>query len=59
MPQSEWAGAIERPSPPFPGTPYVLQEFHKGRLYEVDYFDPMTGEMDDVRDAPGSRPIIS
>ena len=25
--------------------PYILQEFHKGRLYELDYFDPVTGEM--------------
>ena len=23
----------------FPSTPYVLQEFHKGRQYELGYFD--------------------
>ena len=45
MPQSEWAGAIENALAAFPRTPYILQEFHKGRLYELDYFDPVTGEM--------------
>ncbi len=45
MPQGEWAGAIDRALAAFPQTPYILQEFHKGRLYELDYFDPVTGEM--------------
>ncbi len=45
MPQSEWAGAIDKALASFPQTPYILQEFHKGRLYELDYFDPVTGEM--------------
>ena len=45
MPQGEWAGAIDRALAAFPQTPYILQEFHKGRLYELDYFDPATGEM--------------
>jgi hypothetical protein len=45
MPQSEWAGAIDKALDAFPRTPHILQEFHKGRLYELDYFDPMTGEM--------------
>jgi hypothetical protein len=45
MPQSEWAGAIDKALAAFPRTPYILQEFHKGRLYELDYFDPVTGEM--------------
>ena len=45
MPQSEWAGAIDKALSAFPRTPHILQEFHKGRLYELDYFDPMTGEM--------------
>jgi len=45
MPQSEWAGAIDKALAAFPRTPYILQEFHKGCLYELDYFDPMTGEM--------------
>src|SRR5881396_2337285 len=45
MPQGEWAGAIDKALDAFPRTPYILQEFHKGRLYELDYFDPVTGEM--------------
>ncbi len=45
MPQSEWAGAIDKALASFPQTPYILQEFHKGRLYELDYFDPVGGEM--------------
>lgn len=45
MPQSEWAGAIDKALAAFPRTPYILQEFHKGRLHELDYFDPVTGEM--------------
>ena len=45
MPQGEWAGAIDKALAAFPHTPYILQEFHKGRLYDLDYFDPVTGEM--------------
>ena len=45
MPQSEWADAIEKALTSFPQTPYILQEFHKGRLYELDYFDPLSGRM--------------
>jgi hypothetical protein len=45
MPQNEWASAIGKALAAFPQTPYILQEFHKGRLYELDYFDPVTGEM--------------
>ena len=45
MPQNEWAGAIDKALASFPHTPYILQEFHKGRLYELDYFDPVRGEM--------------
>lgn len=45
MPQSEWAEAIDKALAAFPRTPYILQEFHKGRLYELDYFDPVSGEM--------------
>lgn len=45
MPQHEWTGALDKALASFPQTPYILQEFHKGRLYELDYFDPATGEM--------------
>jgi hypothetical protein len=37
MPQAEWAGAIQKALASFPTTPYILQEFHKGRLFEMDY----------------------
>jgi hypothetical protein len=45
LPQNEWAAAINSALAAFPHTPYVLQEFHKGRQYQLDYFDPVTGEM--------------
>ncbi len=45
LPQNEWAAAINSALTAFPQTPYVLQEFHKGRQYQLDYFDPVTGEM--------------
>jgi hypothetical protein len=44
LPQNEWAAAIEAALAAFPRTPYVLQEFHKGRQYQVEYFDADTGE---------------
>lgn len=50
LPQVEWAAALEQALQAFPTTPYVLQEFHKGRLFEFAYLDeridtvvPMSG----------------
>jgi hypothetical protein len=40
LPQAEWAAALHTALTSFPKTPYVLQEFHKGRLFDVDYEDP-------------------
>jgi len=45
LPQHEWAAAIDSALEAFPHTPYVLQEFHKGRQYQLDYFDQATGEL--------------
>jgi hypothetical protein len=45
MPQSEWAGALQKALASFPTTPYILQEFHKGRLFELDYVDEETQKM--------------
>jgi hypothetical protein len=45
MPQTEWAAALDSAIASFPQTPYILQEFHKGRLFDVSYFDPVTGDM--------------
>lgn len=45
LPQSEWAAALDRALAAFPTTPYVLQEFHKGRLFESSYLDPATDDV--------------
>ncbi|HSA86540.1 MAG TPA: hypothetical protein VLE46_10185 [Nitrospira sp.] len=39
MPQSAWVDAIRDVLASFPTTPYILQEFHKGKLFEMDYLD--------------------
>ena len=48
--QTEWAGAMETALASFSSTPYVLQEFHKGRQFTLSYYDvvkddivPMSG----------------
>jgi len=50
LPQVDWAAALEQALEAFPTTPYILQEFHKGRLFESAYLDehsdtvvPMSG----------------
>lgn len=50
LPQSEWAAAIDQALAAFPATPHILQEFHKGRQFELSYYNeqaqdivPMTG----------------
>ena len=37
--QQDWAATLERAITSFPTTPYILQEFHKGRQVDVSYFD--------------------
>ncbi len=49
MPQTEWIGALRQALASFSRTPYVLQEFHKGRLFAMDF-------MDDDRDAIAHMP---
>jgi hypothetical protein len=39
MPQPEWVEALRKALASFPTTPYILQEFHKGRLFEMDFLD--------------------
>jgi hypothetical protein len=39
MPQAEWVQALRSALASFPTTPYILQEFHKGRLFEMDFLD--------------------
>lgn len=43
--QAEWAASLERAAQSFTTTPYVLQEFHKGRQYAVTWFDMRTQRM--------------
>ena len=42
MPQTDWVEALRKALASFPTTPYILQEFHKGRLFEMDYMDDGT-----------------
>ena len=42
MPQTDWVEALRKALASFPTTPYILQEFHKGRLFEMEYLDDGT-----------------
>lgn len=39
LPQAEWSQALRNALAAFPTTPYILQEFHKGRLFDMDFMD--------------------
>ncbi|MDR4467530.1 MAG: hypothetical protein MRJ68_04410, partial [Nitrospira sp.] len=39
LPQAEWGDALRNALASFPTTPYILQAFHKGRLFEMDFLD--------------------
>lgn len=39
MPQNAWVDAIRDALASFPTMPSILQEFHKGKLFEMDYLD--------------------
>ena len=39
LPQSEWAAVIDQALASFPTTPHILQEFHKGRQFELAYYN--------------------
>lgn len=45
LPQTEWAAAIENALISFPATPYILQEFHKGQVFELTYLDSRANEV--------------
>ena len=45
MPQAEWAEVLDRALAAFPKTPYVLQEFHKGKPFDLVYYDAGTGDL--------------
>ena len=37
--QTEWSQALRNALAAFPTTPHILQEFHKGRLFDMDFMD--------------------
>jgi hypothetical protein len=43
--QSAWAAAIETALGSFPTTPHVLQEFHKGRQFDLSYYDARVDDL--------------
>ena len=45
LPQSEWAAALQTALASFPTTPYILQEFHKGRQFELSFYDERTDDV--------------
>lgn len=45
LPQAEWVDTLRNALASFPTTPYLLQEFHKGRLFEMDYLDEGTNRL--------------
>jgi len=45
IPQTEWTAALDRGLNSFETTPHILQEFHKGRQYDMSYMEGRTQEM--------------
>ena len=43
--QSEWAAALKTALASFPTTPYILQEFQKGRQFELSFYDDRAAEL--------------
>jgi hypothetical protein len=50
LPAAEWATALDTALRSFVTTPYILQEFHKGRQFDLAYFD---AQRDDIVPMPG------
>ena len=50
LPQTEWSAALDKALQSFATTPYVLQEFHKGRQFDMAYYDTRS---QDVVPMPG------
>ncbi len=44
IPQSAWAAKLDHALDTFSSTPYVFQAFHKGRQFEMTYWDERTGQ---------------
>jgi len=45
MPQTDWVAALRQALSSFGTIPYILQEFHKGRVFEMDYLDDYSQTM--------------
>ena len=45
VPQSVWAAKLDHAMDAFSSTPYVFQAFHKGRQFEMPYWDERTGQL--------------
>ena len=43
--QTEWAAVIDQALASFPTTPHILQEFHKGRQFELSYYNEAVKEI--------------
>jgi hypothetical protein len=44
--QEDWAKALHSALEGFDRTPHILQDFHKGRKYTVNYYDPATDRLE-------------
>ena len=44
IPQSAWAAKLDHALDAFSSTPYVFQAFHKGRQFEMTYWDERAGQ---------------
>src|SRR5213594_2719525 len=45
LPESEWTAALQTALASFPTTPYILQEFHKGRQFELSFYDERSDDV--------------
>lgn len=45
LPHADWEKRIEHALATFESSPTILQQFHKGRLFEHTYWDPDSGEL--------------
>ena len=48
IPQSAWAAKLDHALDAFSSTPYVFQAFHKGRSYEMTYWDDRTEQLESM-----------
>lgn len=48
-PQREWEASVKRALESFKHNPYILQRFHKGRIVEQRYLNPVTNSIETMR----------